>query len=355
MVALLATGCNGEEKGNGTLKIEPAEITDVPYPGKEYSISVDTKAEWSTADIPEWVELSRTHGTGEYTITAKVLRNPGATRNAEIKFSAGTIEKSLKISQVNMPLPDAAGNIIGEDNSDIPTELRVREIDGAETYRWYLDGMAVANGPEATFLAEVTGTYKVAGVNSAGEGPHSPEKYVYITPDEDLFINKLVGEWKVTGYFISSTNMNTMYDNIHTLSIRKTSSTTVQITNFAGDDAYNSDVKAEVNNEAQTITIKHPQEFIPSWMEGTGTNYRTFMCPLILGSPYTGNFGLSFPAIKINEDDKGVLSLKLYTGSFINFSGVVFNGSYTILFTDSQAKSASSMFRSYLNIVWEKL
>lgn len=78
------------------------------------------------------------------------------------------------------PLPAAAGAIQGPDSiiQGGFIELSVSSIDGADTYRWYLDGKEIRNDESQTLTATKAGIYKVAGVNAAGEGEHSPNHTV---------------------------------------------------------------------------------------------------------------------------------------------------------------------------------
>lgn len=82
-------------------------------------------------------------------------------------------------------LPADAGNIAQEVQEDGTVELSIVAIERAETYRWYLDGEEVQNTDARTFIATVSGMYKVAGVNEAGEGKASPEVVVTVKEPEE--------------------------------------------------------------------------------------------------------------------------------------------------------------------------
>ncbi len=76
--------------------------------------------------------------------------------------------------------PAAAGTISGptevEEGSSI--ELSIATITGAETYKWYKDGVEVQNSASRILTVNAAGVYKVAGVNSVGEGTASADHTV---------------------------------------------------------------------------------------------------------------------------------------------------------------------------------
>lgn len=87
------------------------------------------------------------------------------------------------------PAPDGgerpvdAGLVTQNRLDDGSVLLSVGEIFYAETYRWYCDGEPVQCTASREYLATVSGTYKVAGVNSVGEGRPSPEVKVLVGDD----------------------------------------------------------------------------------------------------------------------------------------------------------------------------
>jgi hypothetical protein len=73
-------------------------------------------------------------------------------------------------------LPLAAGNITGptEVVEGKSIELTTGTIHGATTYKWSRDGVEVQNTGSKILTVTAGGTYRVAGVNTVGEGVASP-------------------------------------------------------------------------------------------------------------------------------------------------------------------------------------
>ena len=76
--------------------------------------------------------------------------------------------------------PADAGTINGPSEvfTDESITLTIAEIEGAVTYQWYKDGTKIQNTEQRTLTVTEEGTYKVAGVNEAGEGKASPDHVV---------------------------------------------------------------------------------------------------------------------------------------------------------------------------------
>lgn len=66
-------------------------------------------------------------------------------------------------------LPGAAGAVTMTVQDDGSVMLSVASVANAKTYHWYLNNDIVQNTSDTTYLANITGTYKVAGVNSNGK------------------------------------------------------------------------------------------------------------------------------------------------------------------------------------------
>jgi Leucine-rich repeat (LRR) protein len=75
--------------------------------------------------------------------------------------------------EIQQPVPEAAGKITSEIQDDGNVLLSVETIENAETYNWYFGEDVVQSSESNTYLAKVSGTYKVTGVNKGGEGAQS--------------------------------------------------------------------------------------------------------------------------------------------------------------------------------------
>ena len=82
-------------------------------------------------------------------------------------------------------LPAAAGTIAGatELTEGSTIELTIAEIANATSYKWYKDGAETQNTASRTLTVTAAGTYKVAGVNDAGEGTASADHVVTLKTD----------------------------------------------------------------------------------------------------------------------------------------------------------------------------
>lgn len=79
--------------------------------------------------------------------------------------------------------PAKAGAITLKEINIESIELSVAAISDAESYRWYKDGAKVEDTTTPRYVATESGKYKVAGVNSVGEGEPSEEVQVTLLKD----------------------------------------------------------------------------------------------------------------------------------------------------------------------------
>lgn len=100
-----------------------------------------------------------------------------------LSFVACGSDDTQPVSPTPENRPVDAGLIMKTELEDGSVLLSVGEIFYAETYRWYRDGQEVQCTASREYLATVSGTYKVAGVNSVGEGRPSPEVKVLVGDD----------------------------------------------------------------------------------------------------------------------------------------------------------------------------
>ena len=88
--------CQGFDK----FVITPNELTLKYEQDATGEFSISSCQEWSISEIPEWLELSKEGGTGDATITVKAQENTTEEdRTADLKVTAGVMEKNVKITQ----------------------------------------------------------------------------------------------------------------------------------------------------------------------------------------------------------------------------------------------------------------
>lgn len=80
-------------------------------------------------------------------------------------------------------VPAKAGAITLTELDNESVELTVAAVTGAETYRWYKDGKKVKDTTTPSYVATESAKYKVAGMNSEGEGETSDEVLVTLMKD----------------------------------------------------------------------------------------------------------------------------------------------------------------------------
>ncbi len=74
-----------------------------------FNVAVTSNIDWQTSDIPDWITLTSTSGSGDQTITFSYTENTATqSRNATIKFSNATYSKEAEIvvTQVAPQLSD---------------------------------------------------------------------------------------------------------------------------------------------------------------------------------------------------------------------------------------------------------
>lgn len=207
--------------------------------------------------------------------------------------------------------PEDAGQIEGE--SEIvkggTVVLSVEAIRYATSYRWYKDGFPVQDSGDRMLDVTLPGVYTVAGVNAFGEGVHSPAKEIleYVRPQ--MFVDRLIGDWKVEEILVID---GKAYINDHVVNIEYIDDTKVSISNFSNANTrpetdFGDTVTAVVDNDVQTLKII-TKELVPSWSAG----YATRLAPAV-NDDFTKNIDLDFPVQSFNENG-GKLQLVMKTG-----------------------------------------
>lgn len=258
-------------------------------------------------------------------------------------------------------LPASAGPISGPGTiyAGYSLTLTVDQIDGATTYKWYKEDRQYQNSRSRELTVTEPGVYRVAGVNGFGEGKSSPEKTVVVSAEAPL-IDRIVGKWNATEYIANPRN-NSVGNNDHVVTIKKVNGNTVEISNFTwrnypdpnGEGDAGDTLKARIDNEAGTLYILPPAQFLPSWV----TDYATLLSPAYSLVPGE-NSGYEFPLQTIAEDaSSGKLRIVFKTG---DLTKDILDGSTTItvpityIVTAVQLDIYAGSLAYYLDTVWTK-
>ena len=105
-------------------------------------------------------------------------------------------------SESDEPTPGAAGAIVGAHANECPVAtvgLSIGAIENAVSYEWYKNGTPIPGATTSNYTVTETGTYAVAGVNTAGIGPKSANHVVTITPCGTVTIEPPAAAGAITG------------------------------------------------------------------------------------------------------------------------------------------------------------
>lgn len=158
---------------------------DIPAAGGTATFGIKANVDWTVSSMNAWVtKIEPESGTGDAVVMVTIdVNNTVDARTAIVTVKGGSLTESIDISQLAGELPAAAGEITESDTTPTSVVLNIEEINGAENYKWYKDGMVVQYDENRTYTATEEGTYKVAGVNGVGEGAASPDHVViFSTP-----------------------------------------------------------------------------------------------------------------------------------------------------------------------------
>lgn len=195
----LLIGMNSCDKNNDsteTLEVAPTSL-QFDAAGGTKTIDVKSNTTWTATPSATWIEVK----TEASTITVTVKANTGDALSGGITVKTSGLEKVVTVTQAGVSeneVPAAAGTITESDLTSTSAKLTIGAIAGAKTYKWYKDGAEVQNTESMTYTATANGTYKVAGVNAAGEGAASPNHVVTLSGGGSLTADDLVGTWTST-------------------------------------------------------------------------------------------------------------------------------------------------------------
>lgn len=177
------SSCSKDEDKDSSLSVEYDYSQSIPRTGGTATFSIKANTNWSVSNTDEWVtSIDPKQGSGNQTVTVTFgSNNTTSSRSSIFVIAADNLKQEVLITQVAGKLPSAAGTISGDSEGFGSVTLSIVEIENANTYKWYKDGVEVQNSQERTYIATSSGTYTVAGVNAVGEGLSSPVKVVSVT------------------------------------------------------------------------------------------------------------------------------------------------------------------------------
>lgn len=318
-----------------TASAVPADAGVISSDGTESDDPIElTIATIARAATYKWykdgVEVQNTESRTYTATTSGLYKVAGVNSKGE-----GGASPERRIT-INSLVPGNAGDITvtgGILVSEDPILLRVNAIARATTYKWYKDGVEVQNNNERSYTATASGAYKVAGVNSAGEGAASSEVNlsIEIIP---ISVDDMVGTWTSSGILVCN---NHGWGNPHEVVITKVNDTTIEMSKFinlldpeTGEPADNrteSPIRATINPMAKTITIPYQEVtnifFSTQFPEIT----RTYLAPFEAydqpaGSGYKSNAGKDY-TVKIlrNGDSNEKLGFQIDCGWEMEVTG----------------------------------
>ncbi len=97
MLSLAVASCSKSDDGADTLNISVDELS-FAADARPSTISVSSNLQW-TSTAPEWIALSPESGSGSASVTVTAEKNEGIERSGTIRFTAGSMEKSIEVKQ----------------------------------------------------------------------------------------------------------------------------------------------------------------------------------------------------------------------------------------------------------------
>ena len=142
-VAMFAA-CAPETENLGTPSITISESTmEFEVAGGEQSLSLKATRDWEVTGVPAWLSVSPEAGEAsadEQTVVVTALANDGGNRNADLKFTIGTLSKTLKVSQAG-----EGGNVAPEPGEGMTPIADVLAATGALPAGTKIQGVVISN------------------------------------------------------------------------------------------------------------------------------------------------------------------------------------------------------------------
>ena len=113
--------------------------------------------QWSKNNVVIAGATNQTYNTNEFGVFSVAVNNGSCSTNASINLKQ--IESF--VSSINVP---ASNTILTDQTLTVTTKTTATN----PTYKWYLDGVLIANATAATYLVQTAGSYKVAITQTTG-------------------------------------------------------------------------------------------------------------------------------------------------------------------------------------------
>ena len=121
--------CEKKQENLGTPSITISESTmTFEVAGGEQTLTLNASRDWEVTGVPAWLSVSPESGkasSAAQTVVVTALANNGGNRNADLKFTIGTLTKTLKVAQAG-----EGGNVApepGEGMTPIADILKLAE------------------------------------------------------------------------------------------------------------------------------------------------------------------------------------------------------------------------------------
>ena len=146
--AAVFAGCEDEKRltGEPSLTLSPSELS-FESTAETQTITLTSTRDWEVrGELPEWLDINPLSGGAEpdgTTVQITVTENPGKNRNASVKFTIGTIDRTLAIAQIGDGGAPVGGNGTLESPYSVTEALAVIDGLGAdvESQEVYLKGL----------------------------------------------------------------------------------------------------------------------------------------------------------------------------------------------------------------------
>ena len=136
--------CEKKQENLGTPSITISESTmTFEIAGGEQTLTLKATRDWEVKGVPAWLSVSPEAGVAsadEQTVVVTALANDGGNRNADLKFTIGTLSKTLKVSQAG-----EGGNAAPEPGEGMTSIADVLKSTGALPAGTKIQGVVISN------------------------------------------------------------------------------------------------------------------------------------------------------------------------------------------------------------------
>lgn len=372
-LAGVLTACSDDNtSGADEIFVSPDSLSlDGSAAEKELSITASMGTTWSVTSDADWITFSASSGQGSATIVANVETNTyGAERRASIIFLVGEAHGPV-VNVTQQPRSNARLNVsplfltFGADGLDSGQMIEVdTDLTSWECHTdadWIKLTPDVQNGRVLVQVTENPYTKKQRMADFTISAPGMDGVSVAVTQEKN-YINRLLGEWNVSGEIFMYTAATIAFYNDHVVTITKIDPTTVRIDNVMNinkqvvelgdyDEAeygtYCDFITATVDSENKRLNIDIPYKLSYRWYNDKYDIYYSRMDSEVLETCFVENVW----SIKI-EEVNGTLEMDM-TGDYI-YPYTVHRGSFCSLAVYPETQEYAGGFAFTLDAKWVK-